>query len=329
MKKNKALFVSLLVGLVVVVLCLIFWRLLNGLYLPVLQPSGIVAHQQVDLLMLTAYLSIVVVVPVFILLIYFALKYKKSSNSEHEPEKKDNAKLEILWWGIPMIIILFLSVITWQTSHSLDPYRPISENDEVLEVQVVALQWKWLFLYPEEGVASVDKLVIPTGRQIHFTLSAEAPMSTFWVPALGSQIYSMNAMSSQLYLRSEVDGVYIGRSTNINGVGYSEMDFVVESVPVHNYNVWIENTKTQPDLTDETYEKLIEPYVMEDSKYDDVLYSYRLENTNLYNDIIMKYMQHHGGHGGHDMKMEDHLEVDHSTMDHSMHMMPDNKKGAE
>lgn len=282
----------IIVSIVAIALFAMLWWLIDGVYIPVLMPSGEIANQQRDLFLFTVYLSAIIVVPVFILLGWFAWRYREGNpKTKYDPEWADNAWLEIVWWGIPILIIIALSIVTYITSHSLDPYRPIESDKEPVSVQVVALQWKWLFIYPELGMASVNDLTIPVDTPVHFTLSADAPMSTFWIPALGSQIYSMNAMSSQLNLIANEKGTFKGYNSNINGEGYSKMTFDVHSVDEDDFRQWHQRHATSSHTLDQQHlAELTEPGVVAEPMY------MRLADKNLYNTIIMKYM----GHGGHD-----------------------------
>ena len=282
----------LIVSLVVIVLFVLGWLLVAGSYMPVLMPSGEIASQQRDLLFFTVALSAIVVIPVFVMLGLFAWKFREGNKkAKYTPEWSSNKWLEITWWGIPVVIIAVLSVITFITSHSLDPYRAIESDKEPLQVQVVALQWKWLFIYPEQGVATVNDLTIPVDRPVQFQLSADAPMSAFWVPALGSQIYSMNGMTSQLNLIANEEGDFKGYNTNINGEGYSQMVADVHAVPEDEFAEWHESHAASAHVLNEHHlTELAEPGVLSAPMY------MSLADKNLYNTVIMKYM----GHGGHD-----------------------------
>lgn len=271
------------------------WLLVRDANIPVLQPSGEVANKQRDLIIFTVALAGIVVVPVFTLLAFFAVKYREGNDkAKYKPEWADNKWLEIVWWGIPIIIILVLSVVTYLTSHSLDPYRPIESDKQPLKVQVVALQWKWLFIYPEQGVATVNDLTIPVNRPVHFSLSADAPMSAFWVPALGSQIYSMNSMNSQLNLIANEKGTFKGYNTNINGQGYSKMVFDVNAVDESEFDDWYKQHAASSHVLDKNHlEELVEPGLISAPMY------MKLADEDLYDSVIMKYMQH-----GHDDQYE-------------------------
>lgn len=282
----------------VVVLGVLGYLLVSPAHFDVLSPAGAIGKQQQQLLLFASILSLCVVLPVFTMLGVFAWKYREGAGAKHTPEWGENNALEALWWGIPIVIIIVLGVVTWRTTHALDPYRPIMSDRKTLEVQVVALQWKWLFLYPDLGVATVNKLIIPEQTPVHFTLTADAPMSAFWVPALGTQIYAMNGMSSQLHLIADRTGRFEGYTTNINGKGYADMKFTVYAQPQQKFDDWLTGMEKNPEVMNEaTYAKLAKPGTAEQREY-------VLRNTTLYDTIVNKYMPDHAmgseGHtGGH------------------------------
>ena len=294
MKKLKAsaLFYPLIVSLVVLVLFVLFWWLVDDKHIPVLMPSGEVADKQQQLIAFTVGLSAVVVIPVFAMLAGFAYRYREGNDkAAYKPDWSDNNILEIIWWGIPILIIVLLSVITYLTSHSLDPYKPIESDKRAVKVQVVALQWKWLFLYPELNVATVNELTIPVDRPVHFSLSADAPMSAFWIPELGSQIYSMNGMTSQLNLIANKPGTFKGYNTNINGKGYADMTFDTKAVSQKDFDDWAKRHSQSGHVLNEAHlAELSEPSVLSAPMY------MRLEDPDLYDSVIMKYMKHDTEH---------------------------------
>lgn len=280
----------------VVVLGVLGYLLVSPAHFDVLSPAGAIGKQQQQLLLFASILSLCVVLPVFTMLGVFAWKYREGAGAKHTPEWGENTALEALWWGIPIIIIIVLGVVTWRTTHALDPYRPIMSDRKTLEVQVVALQWKWLFLYPDLGVATVNKLIIPEQTPVHFTLTADAPMSAFWVPALGTQIYAMNGMSSQLHLIADRTGQFEGYTTNINGKGYADMKFTVYSQPQQKFDEWLASMEKSTEVMNEAaYAKLAKPGTAKQGEY-------VLRNTTLYDTIVNKYMPEHAmgseGHAG-------------------------------
>ncbi len=276
---------------VAVLLVALFAWLVWGKQIDVLAPAGVVASQQHQVLMFALFLSALVVIPVFTLLAYFSVKYRASNkNANYDPNWGDNKILEGMWWGIPIAIIGVLGVITFQTSHSLDPYKPI-EGGKTLNVQVVGLQWKWLFIYPDYNVAAVSHAPMPINQPVHFSLTAEAPMSAFWIPALGSQIYTMNGMESQLNLKATKLGEYTGYNTNINGEGYASMKFTAKVMSKDGFLDWVATTKRDNNiLTMDTYEKLAKPSLKTSEE------SYVLADGDLFNTILERNMSH-GGHG--------------------------------
>lgn len=271
------------------------WFVAAGNSVPVLDPKGIIARQEKDLLMFTLGLSAVVVIPVFAMIGFFAWRYREDNHkAAYTPDEEGNKYLEAVWWGIPLAIIGILSVVTWVSTHQLDPYKPLDSDVKPLKVQVVALQWKWLFIYPEQYVATINELVIPANTPVNLEISADAPMSAFWVPSLAGQTYAMNGMSSKLSLMADEPGRYFGTNTNINGEGYSEMNFEAWAMESRrDFDLWAKALVALPDhltLDWAEYEKIAKP-----SK-DNVVTYYHLHDVHLYNKIINKYMSH--GHGG-------------------------------
>lgn len=297
------------VACVVTALIAVGYFLVRGVHFDVLQPAGNIAEQQRNLLVFASLIMAVVVVPVFVMLGWFGWKYragnKTNKHNDYKPEWHENKRLELLWWGIPMIMIGALAVTAWITSHSLDPHKGIASEKPAIEVQVVALQWKWLFIYPDLGIATVNKLPVPEKTPIHFSISADAPMSAFWVPALGTQIYAMNGMSSQLNLIANHIGEFPGYTTNINGEGYADMKFKVYAQAQEDFDAWVKTAKQSAGLMNEaTYARLAIPGKAEEA-------SYQLVDTALYMKIVAKY--DHGMNSGADT----HIMPDGSTMENT------------
>lgn len=305
--QNKKIVLGLAAAVALVVLMLTALTM-SASSVDVLQPAGDIAKQQKSLIIFTVGLSLVVVLPVFSLLAYISFTYRADKkNKNYNPEWKENTKLEVIWWGIPILIIIVLATVTWFTTHSLDPYKPIASHKETIKVQVVAMQWKWLFIYPDYDVATVNHLPIPHKTPVKFHLTADAPMSAFWVPKLGSQIYSMNGMDSQLHLIADKPGEYRGYSTNINGRGYADMTFVVKAQQDRDFNSWVKSAKTSQNMLDMSeYKKLAKPGVIKATK------TYMLHDKDLYHKIMNQYM-------GHDMPKETAKPHKQPAMDHSTH----------
>lgn len=262
--------------------------LASGASIDVLEPAGEIAMKQRNILYLTLFLSSLVIVPVFTLLIVFAVRYRASNTSaSYQPEWGENKILEGLWWGIPIAIIGVLGAVTIATSHSLDPYKAIASDKKALEVQVVAMQWKWLFIYPQYDVATLNHMPVEVDRPIHFTLTADAPMSAFWIPKLGTQIYAMNGMQSELNLIANQPGTFTGYTTNINGEGYADMTFTLKALPVNEFNAWITESSSVPEQMDkQVYDMLARPKSVTDTR------TYRLTDHDLFATIVHDHMAH-------------------------------------
>ena len=259
---------------------------LSGASIPVLEPRGVIAREQKNLLVITVLLMLIVVLPVFALTFGIAWKYRSTNTkAEYRPDWDHNKKLEILWWGIPCAIILTLAIITWVTSHTLDPFRPLDSDKKPLTVQVVALQWKWMFLYPDTGVGSVNELHIPVNRPVTFEITSAAPMNSFWIPSIAGQVYAMSGMTTKLNVMADTIGEYRGSSANISGEGFAGMNFKVKVDTERDFEAWLAKASSSSAmLTKAEYAKLAEP-----SK-DDAAKQYVSVDPGLYASIIDKYM---------------------------------------
>lgn len=249
---------------------------------------GLIADAQRDTLFLATAIMAIIVVPVFLLTALISVRYRERNKSAtYKPTWASSRKLELLWWGGPVLIVTVLSVIAWQTTHSLDPYRPITSTQPPLKVQVVALQWKWLFLYPEHDIASVNELVMPVGRPVEFSITSDAPMNSFWIPRLGGQIYAMPGMNATLHLQADEAGTYRGVSANLSGEGFADMDFSVRAHATTGFNEWLDAPAAQVELTNDTYERLRLP-----SKETGVS-RFTMNSDSLYDEIIARYEHTH------------------------------------
>lgn len=237
---------------------------ISHLDLPLLLPAGPVATGERDVMIMVVALAAIAVVPAYILLYLFAFMFREGNTAwEHWrlPEWDHYGRIaEIVWWLVPTLIMVALSFVAWETSHSLDPYQPIEGNGPPLEVQVVSLTWKWLFIYPAEDVALLNQLVIPVGRPVHFTLTADAPMNSFWIPALAGQVMVMPGMSTQLWLRADRAGTFDGWSGNLSGEGFASMRFDAAALLPADFDAWMTAaaSSSQP-LSDATYHVLSAP----------------------------------------------------------------------
>jgi cytochrome o ubiquinol oxidase subunit 2 len=233
--------------------CLLLAGCGNG----VLAPEGQVGKAD-RLLMLDALgIMLAIVVPTILATLAFAWWFREGNKrARYRPDFAYSGRIELLTWSIPIITIVFLGGLIWIGSHRLDPARPLSK-EKPLEVQVVALDWKWLFIYPEQGVASVNRLVIPAGHPVHFAITSASVMNTFFVPRLGSQIYAMNGMATNLHLQADRPGLFRGQSSHYSGDGFSDMMFWVHAVPPAEFNGWANKVRGHGPVLDATAYRLL------------------------------------------------------------------------
>ena len=258
-----------------------------GKNMGILDPKGTVAAQEKELIMLSMLLMLIVVLPVYVLTIHFTWKYRDNNptGQKYHPTEDRNTLEEFIWWAIPTIIVIVLGSITWTSSHRLDPYKPLVSDVRPITIQVVALDWKWLFIYPEQGIATLGYVEFPDNTPINFQITADAPMNSFWIPQLAGQVYAMAGMNTQLHVMADEGGEYRGVSSNFSGAGFSEMRFNAKVVSQSEFNSFTQSTRNSPFvLSQEEYGKLALPSREEPER------SYRSVDVNLYNDIIMKYM---------------------------------------
>ncbi len=291
MKPRHILFAVLFSGLLLA---------LTGCDAAMLNPKGIIALHEKRLLITAVLLMLLIVVPVMILTVIVARKYRASNTkAKYTPEWTHSTLLELIWWGIPCIIIAILATITWISSHRLDPYRPLdaSLSDKApITVQVIALDWKWLFIYPEQHIASVNFMQVPVGTPINFLITADAPMNSFAIPQLAGQIYAMPGMQTKLHMMVDEAGDYNGMSANYSGDGFSEMRFIVRAGTQAEFDQWVKTAQASPQaLNMLTYNQLAQK-----SQNNKVEYFSSVEDG-LYNHVIMKFMMPANKGNMHDM----------------------------
>ncbi|WP_024516108.1 ubiquinol oxidase subunit II [Bradyrhizobium sp. Tv2a-2] len=226
---------------------------LSGCDFVVLAPAGDVALQQRDLVIISTVLMLLIVLPVMALTVLFAWRYRQSNAAaRYEPEWDHSTQLELVIWSAPLLIIVCLGAVTWMGTHLLDPYRmlgriasdrPVDSGRAPIEVEVVALDWKWLFIYPDYGVATVNELAAPVNRPINFHITASSVMNSFYVPALAGQIYAMPGMETSLHAVVNKEGTYKGFSANYSGAGFSGMHFAFEGLTDEGFDAWIARAK--------------------------------------------------------------------------------------
>lgn len=229
--------------------------------LPVLVPAGSIGVAERELMLHAVYLMLIVVIPVFLIAIFIAWHYRESNTSAaYTPAWEQSRMEEFIWWTIPFEIVLVLAALTWGGAHQLDPARALPGNEPPLVVEVVALPWRWLFIYPAQGVASLNEVALPVGRPVEFRITADAPMNSFWIPALGGQMYAMTGMTTVLHLKANAPGAYAGASANYSGEGFAQMRFTARAMSDADFAAWIAAASSSPDaLTPEAYVSLRQP----------------------------------------------------------------------
>ncbi|MBC7489886.1 MAG: ubiquinol oxidase subunit II [Glaciimonas sp.] len=265
--------------------------LMAGCNMVVMHPSGDIASQQSQLIVVSTLLMLLIIIPVIVLIIVFAWRYRKNNTSApYEPDWDHSTKLELVIWGAPLLIIIALGLITWISTHTLDPYRPLSRLDaqraipagtKPMTVEVVALDWKWLFIYPDLGIATVNELAAPVDVPIHFKITASSVMNSFYIPALAGQIYAMPGMQTSLNAVINRPGEFEGFSANFSGAGFSDMRFKFHGMTPENFKRWVEATKTSGGaLNRSVYGQLEKPSQREPVR------KYAIVDPDLYHAIV-------------------------------------------
>jgi len=281
--------------LVLVVLSL----LLAGCSSALLDPKGQIGVEQRSLILTSFGLMLIVVIPVIVMTLLFGWRYRRSNSvAKYLPDWAHSNAIEAAVWSVPCVIIAVLAFLTWKTSHSLDPHKPIESSVAPMEIQAVALDWKWLFIYPEQGIASVNEVAFPVDTPVRFRVSSGSVMNAFFIPHLGSQIYAMAGMDNDVHLIADEEGVYPGRSTNYSGAGFSGMTFDAHVTSPADFDAWVANVREagQTLTYPEGYNALAAP-----SEYHPVEH-YSAVAPALYETVLTSFHgggEGHGGHGGH------------------------------
>jgi len=223
---------------------LVLMLLLSGCDIAVLNPAGLVARVQRNLIVTSFALMLLIVIPVMIAVVVFAVRYRASNrNAEYLPDWGHSRKVEFFMWGIPVCMVTVLAVLSAYFIHRYEPSRPLDHavagDARPLRIDAVALDWKWLFIYPEYGIATINEIYAPTGRQVALQMTAQDTVNAFWVPKLGTVLYAMPQMNAKLHLLSEENGVFPGISANYSGDGFAGMRFSWHSVSRGEFDNWV------------------------------------------------------------------------------------------
>lgn len=292
--------------------------LLSGCNMALLDPKGAIGMEQKSLIMTATWLMLIVVVPVIIMTFLFAWKYRASNkNATYSPNWSHSNKIEFVVWTIPCIIILILGTLTWTSTQALDPRNPLPSENKPLVIEAISLDWKWLFIYPEQGIATVNEIAFPANVPVQFKVTSGSVMNSFFIPQLGSQIYAMAGMQNQVHLIANEEGVYKGMSANYSGKGFSGMKFTATATSADKFDEWVMKVKqSAKGLQMADYEQLAKPTENNAVEY------FSSVKSGLYQDIINKYMDPAMAHNADQSQpmMQDMQKEMNNDMEQGMHM---------
>ncbi|MFK7606175.1 MULTISPECIES: ubiquinol oxidase subunit II [unclassified Pseudomonas] len=259
--------------------------LLGGCNWTLLNPVGQVGIEERNLIITATLLMLLVVVPVIAMTFIFAWKYRASNkDATYAPKWSHSTKIEVVIWTVPILIILALGVLTYKSTHALDPYRPLESDVKPLTIEVVAMDWKWLFIYPEQGIATVNKIVFPANTPINFRITSDTVMNSFFIPGLGGQIYAMAGMTTKLHLIANHNAELDGISANYSGAGFTGMKFKAIATSQADFDAWVNEVKASPKQLDQAeYAALSKP------SQNNPVALYSSYAPNLFQTIIDKY----------------------------------------
>jgi cytochrome o ubiquinol oxidase subunit 2 len=266
---------------------------LGGCSEGVLDPKGPIAAAEREILFNSLAIMLAIVVPTILATLGIAYWFRSSNRrARYRPDFTYSGRLEMLVWSIPAMTVLLVGGVAWLGAHDLDPHKPIASSVESVRVQVVSLDWKWLFIYPDEGIASVNHLTVPVGTPVSFELTSSGVMNSFFVPQLGSQIYTMAGMVTRMHLQADHEGTYPGLSANYSGSGFADMRFTVDAVPPEAFAQWIDGARSAGPMLDAgTYAALTKPSSAV------APFTYRSVAPDLFNGILGSAMHPHGSAG--------------------------------
>lgn len=249
-------------------------------------PKGPIGAAERFVIVAAILLMLIVVIPVFIMAFWFPRKYRASNiESTYMPKWSHSAKIEFFMWAVPFAIVAVLAILAWTSTHSLDPYRPIPSAEKPVNIQAVCLDWKWLFIYPDQNVATVNQITFPVNVPVSFKITSDTVMASFFIPQLGSQIYAMAGMQTRLHLLADQPGSYAGHNQQFTGRGYADMHFKANAVSIEEFQSWVQKIRQSPEKLDlERYEKLAKP----SAGYHPVTY-FSSVKPGLFEHILNKY----------------------------------------
>lgn len=282
---------------------ILIYNLVGTQNIALFDTKGLIAHEQRELMVVVMAILLVATIPTLFVLYYIAWKYRDSNTkATYDPDAKPRTFTASFMWGFPLVFLVIIGMILWPATHRLEPKKPIASDAEPITIQVVALRWKWLFLYPEQQIATVNFVQIPEDTPVRFELTAdEAPMSSFWIPNLGGQLYAMTSHVNALHLIGDTPGDYPGSTAELNGAGFAGMRFTARVSSAADFESWVKNVKQSEDiLSASEYAELLKP------SENNPLGLYANYQSDLYARITDKYMGAHASHGTTNTEHEGH-----------------------
>ena len=250
-----------------------------------LKPKGPVGASELIVIIAAFALMLIVVIPVFIMTHWFPWKYRASNTkATYMPKWNYSLKIDLAMWLVPIAIVIALGIVSWKGTRELDPYKPIDSGGKPVRIDVVSLDWKWLFIYPDHNIAVVNQLVFPAKVALSFRITSDTVLTSFFIPQLGSQIYAMPGRQTRLHLLADEQGAYAGHNQQFSGRGYADMHFKAIGISRSQFEAWVQNTRKSQDKLDQSrYEELAKPSVRYPITY------FSAVKPNLFDDIIGKY----------------------------------------
>jgi cytochrome o ubiquinol oxidase subunit II len=254
-------------------------------HLLLLDPKGPIGDTERFVIIASFVLMLIVVIPVVVMTLIFPWKYRASNpKATYTPKWSSSVKIESVIWLVPAVIVILLGTLVWTTTHRLDPYKPIDTGVKPINIQAVSMDWKWLFIYPDQNIATLNQLVFPANVPLSFRLTSDTVMASFFIPQLGSQIYTMAGMQTQLHLMADEPGVYTGQNQQFTGRGYAEMNFKAVATSPQEYEAWLQKVRSSPDRLDMArYAQLEKPGV------DSSVVHFSSVKPGLFDHILRKY----------------------------------------
>ncbi len=249
-------------------------------------PKGPIGEAERFVIIAAIVLMAIVVIPVFFMAFWFPRKYRASNTAAtYLPKWSYSGKIDFFMWAVPFTIVIVLAILAWTTTHALDPYKPIPAASKPINIEAISLDWKWLFIYPEENIATVNEITFPVEAPLSFRITSDTVMTSFFIPQLGSQMYAMAGMQTRLHLLADKPGTFAGQNQQISGIGFSDMYFQAHAVSPAEFQAWLQKVRQSQEKLDlNRYEQLAKPQ----AGYHPVTY-FSAVKPGLFEDIVRKY----------------------------------------